>query len=181
ATAFKRWREAFEQSGVFVFKRSFEQRAVSGFCLNDAEFPIIVINNSTAHARQIFTLFHELAHLLFDVSGITKDDDSFIEHLGGSDRQVEIACNRFAAEFLVPSSTFPWAAFGDPEQLESNVVAVANSYNVSREVVLRRLLDRNLVGRTQYAQYVARWTEEYEQYRSRSSGGNYYATQATYL
>src|SRR5690606_14669270 len=107
---------------------------------------------------------HELAHLLFDVSGITKDDDSFIDRLGDTDRRIEVACNRFAAEFLVPSWTFPWADFENPEQIESNVVAVANSYNVSREVVLRRLLDRNIVSRREYAQYVARWTEEFEQF-----------------
>ena len=66
--AFKNWRIALEQVGIYVFKRSIEQREISGFCLNNPVFPIIIINNSTPHTRQIFTLFHELAHLLFGVS-----------------------------------------------------------------------------------------------------------------
>ena len=72
--AFKLWRDAVEHAGVFVFKRSLEQRSISGFCLKDDEFPIVLVNNSTPHSRQIFTLFHELAHLMFGVSSITSTD-----------------------------------------------------------------------------------------------------------
>jgi Zn-dependent peptidase ImmA (M78 family) len=96
------WRAVVEAVGVFVFKRSFQQREVSGLCLDDEEFPLLLINNSTASSRQIFTLFHELAHILFDVSGVTTVDTSFVERLTGDARRIEIACNRFAAEFLVP-------------------------------------------------------------------------------
>ncbi|HEV8242686.1 MAG TPA: ImmA/IrrE family metallo-endopeptidase [Nitrospirales bacterium] len=55
------WRERVEEAGIFVFKRSFKQREVSGFCLSNKEFPIIYLNNSTPKTRQIFSLFHELA------------------------------------------------------------------------------------------------------------------------
>lgn len=46
--ALQHWRALVEDKGVFVFKRSFKQRDVSGFCLVDKEFPVIYLNNSTA-------------------------------------------------------------------------------------------------------------------------------------
>lgn len=60
--ALEHWRDAVQDAGVFVFKRSFKQKEVSGFCLLDREFPLIYINNSTPASRQTFTLLHELAH-----------------------------------------------------------------------------------------------------------------------
>lgn len=173
------WRDTLENRGVFVFKRSFEQSEISGFCLDDAEFPLIVINNSTPFSRQIFTLFHELGHLLFGLSGITTNDMSFVERLTGEPHALEVACNRFAAEFLVPEATFPWNRFPQRNPLEA-ITSVATSYMVSREVILRRLVDVGLVDSETYAREVKRWSAEREG-RSTGSGGNYYATQVAYL
>ena len=66
--ALKSWRNIIEKSGIFIFKRSFKQKEVSGFCLIDREFPIIYLNNSTVKTRQIFTIFHELAHILLQTN-----------------------------------------------------------------------------------------------------------------
>ena len=81
----------------------------SGFCLYDPDFPIIYVNNNNAKSRQIFTLFHELAHLLMHTGGIDTRQDNYIEHMTGD--RVEMLCNLFAAEFLVPSHDFE-AHFG---------------------------------------------------------------------
>ena len=40
AEAMAAWRGCVEDAGVFVFKRSFKQREVSGFCLTDVELPV---------------------------------------------------------------------------------------------------------------------------------------------
>jgi len=45
-TAFKAWRHALEEIGIFTFKDSLEDRFVSGFGLLDKDYPIIFINNS---------------------------------------------------------------------------------------------------------------------------------------
>src|SRR5262245_52357245 len=58
--ALKGWRDAVEERGVYVFKNTFKQKDVSGFCLYDPEFPLIYVNNSTAMTRQMFTILHEL-------------------------------------------------------------------------------------------------------------------------
>jgi Zn-dependent peptidase ImmA (M78 family) len=140
----------------------------------------MVINNSTAHPRQVFTIFHELAHLLYSVSGITRQDTSYIARLSGFSRDIEVACNRFAAEFLVPSSSFPWGGFRGTD-LDFFVSTQAERYSVSREVILRRLLDHGLVNQATYSAKTDEWNRQYRQALRRRSGGDYYATQATYL
>lgn len=178
ARAMAGWRMEVEAVGVFVFKRSFKQKGISGFCLADAEFPVIVINNSTAFTRQIFTLFHELAHLLLGVSSITSEDKTLLDRLTPRDRKLEVVANRFAAEFLLPTSHFPFELFANTRDVRATVERVASDYKVSRELVARRLLDTDLID----AQTYSTWVNEWNKYKGRGGdGGDYYATQATYL
>lgn len=180
AVALARWRDHVEAVGVFVFKRSFKQKDVSGFCLIDPQFPIIYLNNSTAKTRQIFTVFHELAHILVGSSGITKTDYSYISSLSGEERSIEVFCNACAGEFLVPS--FDFERRFDPQQpVEESTRQLATYYNVSREVILRRLLDRGTVSQEHYEEMAHRWAQEFEESRKSGRGGNYYYAQAEYL
>lgn len=178
--ALANWRRVIEDEGIFVFKNSFKQKDVSGFCLYDAEFPVIYINNGTAFTRQIFTLFHELAHLLLGTNGVTKGNDAYIGELSGDDRKVEVYCNRFAAEFLVPAAEFS-ACAGDVAVSDALVARLASEFKVSREVILRRFLELRRITREHYQAKAAEWKSDFERGQSTSAGGNYYATQATYL
>jgi Zn-dependent peptidase ImmA (M78 family) len=180
--ALKTWRNLIEKSGIFIFKRSFKQKDISGFCLIDQEFPIIYLNNSTSKTRQIFTIFHELAHLLLQTNGITKLDINYIDYLNGENKDIEIFCNRFASEFLVPSNDFLESV--RQKNIDDDFINnISLRYKVSREVVLRKLLDTNLISENYYQMKVQSWNENYEENRKlkKSSGGDYYATQATYL
>lgn len=183
--ALKAWRSIVESVGIFVFKDTFKQKEICGFSLHDDadEFPLIVINNSTAQTRQIFTLFHEIGHLMVHISGITKKDDRYIYQLPAADRQLEVFCNRFAAEFLVPSADFTGLVGARREYDDKAISDLAFVYKVSREVILRRLLDRGIVSQERYDNDVKRWLEEYEAkaQAEKGGGGNYHATQATYL
>jgi Zn-dependent peptidase ImmA (M78 family) len=180
--ALKIWRRAIEARGVFVFKDSFKQEEISGFCLRDDEFPIIMINNSTTKTRQTFSLIHELAHLLFDRSAITRFDDHGIDELPPIDRAIERFCNSIAAEILVPSADFgaavrQWAH--DPRDAPDKAFAVlANRYHVSRSVILRRFLGQGRVTQAFYVQKDQEWSAQ----RERGGGkGDYYNTQGAYL
>ena len=102
-TALEIWRDCIEDKGIFVFKDAFQNEFVDGFSLVHDQFPVIYLNNSRLHVRQIFSLLHELAHLLLGANGITRG----INPEGG---RIERFCNQFAAEFLVPSSRFGNAA-----------------------------------------------------------------------
>jgi Zn-dependent peptidase ImmA (M78 family)/transcriptional regulator with XRE-family HTH domain len=177
--ALRTWRNAIEDGGVFVFKHAFKQKEISGFSLLDDEFPVIYLNNSTSKTRQVFSLFHELAHVLFHINGISKFDASYIAQLRQPERRIEIFCNALAAELLMPSADFD-AQLREYRSIdERSIERLANRYSVSREVVLRRLLDKGLVSQALYEEKSAEWAAQANE--RDSSGGNYYATQATYL
>lgn len=176
--AFKKWRNAFEECGVFVFKEAFDNDAVSGFCLYDYQFPLIYVNNSKPHTRQIFTLFHELAHLLLGIGGIDTPLEEYIDLLDGDDRRIEILCNRFAGVFLVPDDDFNRRIKG--VSIDDNIIRkLANLYCVSREVILRKFYDKNLVSGQFYEQKVEQWKKENK--GREGTGGDYYRTKGVYL
>ena len=178
--ALKAWRSAVEQFGVLVFKRPFQQESVSGFCLDSSDFPVIVLNNSTSHTRQIFTLLHELGHLAFRVSGITRQRDEDLGSLAPSDRGVEIACNQFAASVLLPPDSIDLDRILS-DDLEIAITHTARQFQVSREVVLRRLLEEGRIGSDEYKELVQAWRDDYLRREERAGGGSYYANVGTYL
>lgn len=177
ADAFKFWRNILEKNGVFVFKDAFKEDSFSGFCLYDDRFPVIYVNNSKPFTRQSFTLFHELAHLLFKTGGVDIRLDDYIDHLKGDDKLIEVLCNRFAGEFLVPTNDFQQRIQG-PSPDESTIQNLADTYNVSREVILRKFFDLNLVDQSFYQARVDAWAQEGG---SKGAGGSYYFNVRAYL
>lgn len=179
--AFKAWRHALEEAGVFAFKDSFKDRYLSGFSLIHDQYPIIMVNNSNSFTRQIFTLIHELGHILYGVNGVTDIDESYIEYLERADQHIEIQCNRFAAEVLVPIKKFEADIPFIEEEGEEAISALAYKYSISREVILRRLLDFNIIDKEQYAIQSAEWNKDYLRPKKETSGGNWYLTKMAYL
>ena len=173
------WRESVEEKGIFVFKDAFRDDSVDGFCLVHEQFPVVYLNNSRSSVRQIFSLFHELAHLLLGENGITRG----INPVG---EQIEVFCNRFAAEFLVPSDDLE-TRFNDSLYDDIAIEELAGYYKVSRPVILLKLVNRGVFTSEDYRQKTAQWTEEYESRLEgrmggeSSGGGNYYNTYAVYL
>jgi Zn-dependent peptidase ImmA (M78 family) len=178
--ALKDWRRAIERNGVHVFKDTFKQSEFSGFSLWHPEFPVILINNSTTKTRQIFSLMHELAHVLCDRNGISRFDDEGIENLPPADRAIERSCNALAAEILVPMKDLIAASRNVSPQnaTDEQFGALAVRFHVSRSVILRRFVERGMVT---VDFYLAKDREWAEQRRKGEPGGNYYATQGTYI
>ncbi|RWE81924.1 MAG: ImmA/IrrE family metallo-endopeptidase [Mesorhizobium sp.] len=90
-------RKKIEDKGIFVLHASFPSEDGSGFCLAHPVHPIIVVNTKNqTRARRLFTLIHELAHVLMGKTGIS---DPFVRK-----NAVERRCNRFAGAFLAPKA-----------------------------------------------------------------------------
>ncbi|MFO7996667.1 MAG: ImmA/IrrE family metallo-endopeptidase [Dehalococcoidia bacterium] len=174
--AFEQWRDALEANGVFVFKDGFKNDDYSGFSLYHQKYPIIFVNNSMPDSRQIFTLFHELGHLLYRSGGIDFRNREAVRSLEGYYLNVEVACNQFANELLVPNEVFD--SF-EAKIAEAHFENLAHHFSVSREVILRKYYDRGLVDGNYYEQMVAKWTEQTR--GKKELGGNYYYNQRTYL
>jgi Zn-dependent peptidase ImmA (M78 family) len=181
--ALDKWRDVILEVGIFILKDSFEQNDISGFCLFDDEFPIVYLNNSTSANRQIFTIFHELAHILLKNNGITKFDFSYINHLQGRAKKIEMFCNAFAGEFLVPTREFISFAKKDFSK-DSDIISIANYFKVSKDVILRKAFDQGLIDQGYYLQKYQVWQQEWlrkNKERKSKKGGNYYLTQSSYL
>jgi len=181
--ALRYWRTLLENNGIYIFKEAFRDESASGFCIFDNAFPIIYINNSKAKTRQIFTLFHELAHILFKTGGIDSRLEDYIDYLDNESRRIEIYCNQFAGEFLVPKHDFLNQIRGKDldEKLFSDL---ASLYSVSREVILRKLLDLGRIERSYYLEKSQEWIEqskEAKKTKSKEVKGNYYNNIKTYL
>jgi Zn-dependent peptidase ImmA (M78 family)/transcriptional regulator with XRE-family HTH domain len=174
--ALKQWRRALYRVGIFVFKDAFREQSFSGFSLYDDVFPIIYVNNSQAETRQIFTLFHELAHLLFHTSGIDPLDHQYVARLPDRPQHIEVLCNRFAARFLVPEKAFE-AAFAGQPATERTAEILAERFHVSREFIFRKFLDRGLITQDDYRRVARQWADQSQE----GSGGNPYWSKLSYL
>lgn len=177
--ALKAWRNSLEDHGIFVFKEAFKDESFSGFCIYHERFPLIYLNNSIPKTRQIFSIFHELTHLLLGTGGVDARIDDYIDYLEGDDKKIEILCNSFTGEFLVPDSDFSHR-ISNITINDLSVQDLAGKYKVSREVILRKCLDRRLISRDYYTKKAEQWTYEARK-RITGSGGNYYATKGAYL
>ena len=170
-------REQFYRCGIYIFKDSFRLENVSGICAYDDNFPIILLNNKMSFTRQLFTIFHELYHLLSRASHI---DLVMVD---------ERECDKFAGEFLIPEENL----LHDIKryQLSNNtrlcedttfIQERAENYHVSREAYLYQLLVHRVVSQDFYSDF--RRNNEPKIIRSRQddiAGGNYYYTKMNYL
>ena len=159
--AFRAWREAVEALNVLVFQFSMPLTEARGFSLTDTELPAIVVNGSDIMPARTFTLFHEYAHLMLETGGLCLLNES----LGIDSIPVEKFCNHFAGALLVPAE----ALLGDdrlrrglpPGGLdEADLIAIANRFKVSRQVIWRRMLVTRLISSGIYRARLSSWERE---------------------
>jgi Zn-dependent peptidase ImmA (M78 family) len=178
---FNIWRDALYNIGIYVYKNAFKDETVSGICIYDDEFPVILINNSTSLTRQCFTLLHELCHLLKSTSGIDfRNDDNIAEYIRQDWKQVEYYCNQFAGDFLVPEENLE----NDIKEktIDNMLISkLALKYRVSREVINRRLYDTKYISFQMFQENAINFSQEYHRIKQNKNGGNYYSTISSYL
>lgn len=85
--------------GVDVLVEDFPKDTLIGAALTDPRFPFIFVNAAQSRQRALFSLAHELGHLLAGHSGEGVWDRA--KSFAGSTAEERIA-NAFAAEFLMP-------------------------------------------------------------------------------
>lgn len=161
-------RDKLYQIGIYVFKDSFKADEVSGLCLFAEDYPVILLNNKMTFTRQIFTIFHELYHLL-----IKETDVHYMKH------EEEKACDRFASEFLVPDDDFQAQLANVTEFEDSELIGrLAADYTVSRTAIAYRLMKLGKISKDYYRSI------HIDSTRKAGSGpaaGNFYYTRISYL
>lgn len=169
--AFSYYMEALSAIGILVFQAAKVDKAVMrGMSIYDPVFPIIVVNRKDEYNARIFTLMHEFVHILTRTPGIC---DTF-----GVERQsrfdIEIKCNRIAAEALVPQNALlsesQWIKIQQYGWDDDGIQKISRNFSVSREVIIGRLMTLGKIGIDFYNEKLSQYTREYEQYeRNRSN------------
>jgi len=163
--ALNNWVLAFEARGFLVFQTGdVALDEMRGFSLSDRRAPVIVLNAKDHPRARVFTLMHEYAHVMLDIVGVC-DPQRVGRQANDPDESVEVFCNHVAGALLVPSAALladqRVAGQRGREWPEATIVALADAFAVSREVILRRLL---ILGRTTDAFYEAKRREYLAQY-----------------
>lgn len=138
--AFREWRGKLQTAGIYVIVGDFPREEARGFSLwNPDLIPMIIVSGNEASAAQIFTLFHELAHILLrsDAMCLKKESDTFLG-------TIETWCNKVAAAALVPSYDLSdllakWRQTTVREWALDDLYEIARVYKVSRHVIAIRL------------------------------------------
>ena len=165
------WREAIERVGVLTFQFEMPLREVRGFSLTDGT-PAIMLNTKDGPLPRVFTLLHELTHLLPQRPGLCNPDERIEVRQVDA---VEVFCNAVAGACLVPAD----ALLARPKvtahrrgqaRLEDVVRDGIATFGVSRYVILRRLRTARVLAEAQYQRTLETWGAQVQMPR-KSRGG----------
>jgi len=174
-------RQGTEDRGVLVMisgivgsntHRGLEPTEFRGFSLSDQLAPVVFVNGADTKAAQIFTLAHELGHLLLGESAVSNADPRL-----RAQNQSERWCNAFAAELLVPLESFRQQRSGDSD-LSEDVKRLARVFKVSTLVILLRMKDAQWINQEEFQDaYEVELERVLNIDAGAGSGGNFYRTQ----
>ena len=132
--------------GVRLYVRPLDSRVSGLFAYDDGVGACILLNAGHPRERQAQTAIHELAHLTSrrqtpDVCRFDRQDDSRDERYA----------NAFGRAFLTPARTvavrFQDLTAGAPRFTRRHVILLAHAFGVSREAMVRRLEELDMVKR----------------------------------
>jgi len=162
----------FEKAGIYVVingivgnntHRKLNVEEFRGFVLFDDIAPFVFINNNDFLSAKIFTLIHELVHIL-----IGKSASFDLRELISANDATEKFCDRCTAEFLVPEENIKQINEIDYENL-------AKQFKVSKIVIARRLLDIGKINKDEFLKFYNNYKQK-EMKKIQREGGNFYNT-----
>lgn len=136
-------------------------------------FPIIALNRKDEPSARLFTLMHELVHILSRTSGICNDMSQDNMEMG----KMELFCNKIAGLALVPT-----------HQISNNrnlhliqryglddgyISLIAKDFAVSKEVILHRLWDIGIIDRITYFKILNEYSQKYIAYKKTKKKGGF--------
>ena len=166
-------REKIESEGVFI--HCFTDVPIDtarGFAIYYADLPIIGINDEDRPPAKSFSIIHELVHLFKRESSLCNDMNNSV-----ATKEEEVFCNAVAGELLVPQNAINIVLnnnnYSTPYSKE-DLKRIADRFSVSREVIIRRLLDLNKISKIDYDTYADMFRQEidYEREKQRTDRKN---------
>lgn len=132
------------QLGARVFVRRLDPKISGLYAYDDEAGPCILLNASHPRERRAQTAAHELGHYV----STRRSPDSLYEGSPEQSREERYA-NMFARAFLTPARTvktmFRDVTAGAAKLTRRHVIVLAHAFGVSREALVRRLEELDLV------------------------------------
>lgn len=151
-------RDKIESSGIFVHCfTDVPVEVARAFAIYDNVMPIIGINDEDRHPAKSFSMIHELVHIFKRESSLCNDV--------GSAKSEEVFCNAVAGELLVPKDTLESTLIIKNMQKpykKQDIEYLADKFSVSKEVIIRRLLDTGHIDEAVYETYADEFRREVE-------------------
>ena len=157
-----------EEQDFLVFQAAkIQPEEMRGLSVAYDTFPIIALNRKDEPSARLFTLLHELVHIITRTSGICNDMSQDKSNIG----QMELFCNNIAGLALVPTEQLVQNKHIQSIQKygldDTYISALARDFAVSREVILHRLWDIGIIEKTSYFDTLKRYSDEYIAYKNR--------------
>jgi Zn-dependent peptidase ImmA (M78 family)/transcriptional regulator with XRE-family HTH domain len=172
---FNNWRAMLENMGFLVFQATeVNISEMRGFSISENPFPVIVVNRKDTPRARIFTMAHELVHVMLKAGGICDFEDE--PQQSPENQAVEIFCNRIAGSILVPRANLlregaVVSKKGVKTWSDDEIVGLSDTYGVSREVILRRLLVLGKTNDAFYKQKIRQYQKEYDTFEPKKTLG----------
>lgn len=145
-------REKIELKGAFV--QCFTDvpiDVVRGFSIYEKKLPIIGINDNDRSPAKSFSLIHELVHLIKRESSACN-----VMYNAMPSQTEEVFCNAVAGEVLVPKTELiaVLKKYGYKKPFSTDDIRlISKKFAVSKEVIIRRLLDCEKITSIEYKSY----------------------------
>ena len=182
--AFKELRRRIMGTGILVMMngvvgnnthRKLSTNEFRAFTMIDPYAPLIFINAADSRNGRLFSLLHELVHVMLG-------ENSFYNDQYGASIQVgreEQFCNAVAAELLVPEKMFleKWDETGG--STENKIAGLQEYFVCSSIVLLRKALDCKRISMEEYGRLAAKYEKQFlgdAKKRMGESGGDFYKT-----
>jgi len=149
--ALRAWRQAVEDARVIVLQLQLGARGIRGFSLMDDFAPLIAVNTGYNAAARVFSIFHELAHLIARSEAACAG--FYAPSGGGTSLALERWCERVASAALLPGTAFE-SAVGDRDGRVSSfddARRLADRFNVSIRAIAIRAIRMGLADPDFYA------------------------------
>lgn len=178
----KRLKIILENNGILVssskvLKNTQNRLSLSdfrGFALYDDNAPLIFINGNDSTSAQIFTLCHELGHIVLGQSGVS-------DVVKNNSKKIEKWCNEFAANILMPKNDVI-DTFDQYINISQFLQDATKLFHVSANALLLRIYNLNLIDKDTFDKEWAKAKALYKDYlkslqeSNGKSSGNYYKT-----
>lgn len=169
--AFNTWKREIENYGVLIFQASLDSLdEMRGLAIYAKQLPLILLNTKDSPRGKLFSLLHEFCHLLLHQSGIGNVDANW--ETKGKYNSIEVFCNAFAAEMLLPLSEFKRVSDSQSISNQNTIRALANKFKVSGEVILRRALDAEFFSRAVYKKVRSEYLAQFEKTKKKTKPAN---------